>query len=45
MALFALGDDGATVLETYGTTVDALRDLTGLDLADGTAGPAPTQEN
>jgi 3-oxoadipate CoA-transferase beta subunit len=45
MALFALGDDGATVLETSGTTVDALRDLTGLDLADGTAGPAPTQEN
>lgn len=38
MALFELRGKRAKVLETYGTTVDELRTITGLDLVDATAG-------
>ncbi|MFC7406754.1 3-oxoacid CoA-transferase subunit B [Georgenia alba] len=41
-ALFEIGQDAVSVLETYGdTTLDSLRELTGLDLVDGAAGGRP----
>ena len=37
-AVFGVGPDGASVLDVFGTTVDELRELTGVDLDDATGG-------
>ncbi|MGC5617048.1 3-oxoacid CoA-transferase subunit B [Georgenia sp. Z1491] len=44
-AVFELGGDRAQVLETFGTTVESLRTLTGLDLVDATDTTADDGEN
>jgi len=37
VAVFAVGPEGASVLDVFGLTVEQLRERTGLELADRTA--------